>query len=153
MLEKNRSQNVATTFTTVIVFRRNACSLADAAQSVTRVRIGLVHTPTHLHMHGIQLQWKIITTNALKTTSKGDLVISTVGTVHPTPNFGPISLKKGPNFHSAPAVSASAAAAASSAASSPTPRDSTPPGSPSFSSPSPVATLVGNNKFQLELIQ
>ena len=109
--------------------------------------VGSHTTPTHLYMHGIQRQWKIITTNALKTTSKGELVISTVGTVHPTPNFGPISLKKGPNFHSAPAVSASAAAAASSAASSPTPRDSTPPGSPSFSSPSPVATLVVNNKF------
>merc|ERR1719264_1376122 len=49
-------------------------------------------------MHGIQHQWKIITftTNALKTTSKGALVISTVGIVHPT-DFGPISLKKGPN--------------------------------------------------------
>jgi len=74
ILEKNHSHNMATT---VVVFTRNPCFLTVAAFAAATLR--LVHTPTHLYMHGIQHQWKIITVNALKTTSIDDLVISAAG--------------------------------------------------------------------------
>ena len=100
--------------------------------------------------YSIQHERKIIITNALKNHLKRwHGTHQYCWNVHPTPNYGPISLarSKCPNYHSAPAVSASAAASCS-----PTPKDSTPPGSPpSFSSPSPVATLVVDNKYQLQL--
>jgi len=63
----------------LVVFRRNPCTLKIAALAVTTVRIEsaegrLVHIIGHTNppiTHGIQHQRKDITTNALKTTSKG----------------------------------------------------------------------------------
>ena len=71
---------VATSYTTVVTFRRNACTLKVAALAVLNGWF------TNLNTYGIQHRWKIITTNALKTTSKGEMLLELPY------NFGRISL-------------------------------------------------------------
>ena len=83
---------VATSYTTVVTFRRNACTLKVTALAVLNGWF------TNLNTYGIQHRWKIITTNALKTTSKGDLVISTVGMSIQLQILDPFHSKKVPIF-------------------------------------------------------